>query len=138
MKIELFSALADMSKNWTTIKVQDCKAPGSMRPQCLLSSLFCFNNTNKYTIFVSFAKILEQAWQGQAVDWHVEFRAELKYEIITLHRQQVKGKVKVIKSPLGPHVTILLHVANALNEKEKRETWFMSSQSLTMLQQTPT
>ena len=135
---DIFPMLSTLPKNQNTIRAQDCVAPGSKRPIRLLSALFCLNPTNKHNISVSFARLLQEAWQGKKVDWAAEFHAELKSETITLHQQQIKAKTKVLKSPLGPHITLILHEAGAFDEQEIREAGILGTQGLTMLQQIPT
>jgi predicted transcriptional regulator len=74
------------------------------------------NPTNKNNISVSFARLSQEAWQGEKVDWAAQFHAKLKSETITLHQQQFKAKTKVLKSPLGPHITLILHEAGVLDK----------------------
>ena len=124
---ELFPSLATMQKGQLIVKVGDCRAVGAKKPLRLLSSLFCLNTTSQYSISISFAKRVLAALNGQEVDWPLEFYEEFKAELITLHRRQHQDKSKVIKTAIGPHLTLLLKEALLLGKQEERAAFWYHS-----------
>ena len=118
---ELFPSLSARQKGQLIVKVGDCQAVGSKKPLRLLSSLFCLNTTGQYSISITFAKKVLAALNGQEVDWPLEFYEEFKAELITLHRRQHQDSSKVIKTAIGPHLTLLLKEALLLGKQEEKE-----------------
>ena len=134
---ELFPSLTTMQKGQLIVKVGDCRAVGSKKPLRLLSSLFCLNTTSQYSISISFAKQVLAALNGQEVDWPLEFYEEFKAELITLHRRQHQDKSKVIKTAIGPHLTLLLKEALLLGKQEEKAAGFGTIVGLTMTERVP-
>ena len=85
--LELFPSLKTIQKGQNTVKVGDCQIARSKKPLRLLSSLFCLNTTNQYSISITFAKRVLATLNGQEVDWPLEFFEEFKAELITLHQR---------------------------------------------------
>lgn len=129
---ELFPSLSAIQKGQLIVKVGDCRAVGSKKPLRLLSSLFCLNTTSQYSISITFAKKVMAALNGQEVDWPLEFYEEFKAELITLHRRQQQDKSKVIKTAIGPHLTLLLKEELLLGKQEEKEARFGTIAGLTM------
>lgn len=73
---ELFPSFKTLPKGQNAIKVGDCQIPGAKRPLRLLSSLFCLNASNQYSISIPFARHVLAALNGQAVNWPLEFYEE--------------------------------------------------------------
>ena len=134
---ELFPSLKVLQKGQVTVKVSDCQMPGSKRPLRLLSSFFCLNTTSQYSITIHFAKLVLAAVNGQAVDWPLEFFDEFKAEVISLHRHQQEDKAKVIKTAIGPHLTLLIDDANLLGSQERRIAGFGTPTGLSMTERIP-
>lgn len=134
---ELFPSLTTMQKGQLIVKVGDCRALGSKKPLRLLSSLFCLNTTSQYSISISFAKQVLAALNGQEVDWPLEFYEEFKGELITLHRRQHQDKTKVIKTAIGPHLTLLIKEALLMGKREEKEAGFGTIVGLTMTERIP-
>ena len=134
---ELFPSLTTMQKGQLIVKVGDCRAIGSKKPLRLLSSLFCLNTTSQYSISISFAKQVLAALNGQKVDWPLEFYEEFKGELITLHRRQHQDKTKVIKTAIGPHLTLLIKEALLMGKREEKEAGFGTIVGLTMTERIP-
>ena len=133
----LFPSLKTLQKGQLTVKVSDCQIPGSKKPLRLLSSFFCLNTATQYSITIHFAKLVLAAVNGQAVDWPLEFFDEFKAEVITLHRHQQEDKAKVIKTAIGPHLTLLIEEANCLDAHEKKTAGFGTPAGLTLTEKTP-
>ena len=134
---ELFPSLSAIQKGQLIVKVGDCRAVGSKKPLRLLSSLFCLNTTSQYSISITFAKKVMAALNGQEVDWPLEFYEEFKAELITLHRRQQQDKSKVIKTAIGPHLTLLLKEELLLGKQEEKEAGFNTIAGLTMTERVP-
>ena len=134
---ELFPSLSAIQKGQLIVKVGDCRAVGSKKPLRLLSSLFCLNTTSQYSISITFAKKVMAALNGQEVDWPLEFYEEFKAELITLHRRQQQDKSKVIKTAIGPHLTLLLKEELLLGKQEEKEAGFGTIAGLTMTERVP-
>ena len=134
---ELFPSLTTMQKGQLIVKVGDCRALGSKKPLRLLSSLFCLNTTSQYSISISFAKQVLAALNGQEVDWPLVFYEEFKGELITLHRRQHQDKTKVIKTAIGPHLTLLIKEALLMGKREEKEAGFGTIVGLTMTERIP-
>ena len=134
---ELFPSLTTMQKGQLIVKVGDCRALGSKKPLRLLSSLFCLNTTSQYSISISFAKQVLAALNGQEVDWPLEFYEEFKGELITLHRRQHQDKTKVIKTAIGPHLTLLIKEALLMGKREEKDAGFGTIVGLTMTERIP-
>ena len=111
---ELFPSLKTLQKGQTAVKVGDCQVAGSKRPVRLLSSFFCLNTSSQYSITIHFAELVLAALNGKKVDWPLEFFDEFKAEVISLHRHQQQEKVKVIKTAIGPHLTLIIEEAELL------------------------
>ena len=129
---ELFPSLKVLQKGQVTVKVGDCQMPGSKRPLRLLSSFFCLNTTSQYSITIHFAKLVLAAVNGQAVDWPLEFFDEFKAEVITMHRHQQEDKAKVLKTAIGPHLTLIIEDAQLLGSQERKLAGFGTVTGLTM------
>lgn len=134
---ELFPSLKAVQKGQTTVKIADCQAAGSKRPLRLLSSFFCLNTTNQYNITIHFAELVLATLNGQAVDWPLEFLDEFKAEIISLHRHQQEQKAKVVKTAIGPHLTLIINEAELLGSQERGDAGFDTTAGLTITERTP-
>ena len=117
---DLFPSLATIQEGQKSVKIGDCKVAGSKRPLRLLSSFFCLNTSGQYSITIHFAELLLTAMNGEKVDWPLEFFDEFKAEILTLHRHQQADKAKVIRTAIGPHLTLLIEEANLLGSQERK------------------
>ena len=134
---ELFPSLKTMQKGQVAVKISDCQIAGSKKPLRLLNSFFCLNTASQYSITIHFAKLVLAAMNGQAVDWPLEFFDEFKVEVITLHRHQQEDKAKVIRTAIGPHLTLLIEEANFLGTQERRTAGFGTPTGLTMTERAP-
>ena len=126
-----------MQKGQATVKIGDCQISGSKKPLRLLSSFFCLNTASQYSITIHFAKLVVAAVNGQAVDWPLEFFDEFKAEVITLHRHQQEDKAKVVKTAIGPHLTLLIEEANFLGSQERKTAGFGTPTGLSMTERAP-
>ena len=134
---ELFPSLKTIQKGQVTVKVSDCQLPGSKRPLRLLSSFFCLNTSSQYSVTIHFAKLILAAVNGQKVDWPLEFFDEFKAEVITLHRHQKQDKAKVLKTAIGPHLTLIIDEADLLTKEERRVAGFGTPSGFTMIERAP-
>ena len=134
---ELFPSLETIQEGQSSVKVGDCQAAGSRRPLRLLSSFFCLNTSSQYSVTIHFAKLVLAALNGEKVDWPLEFFDEFKAEVITLHRHQQEDKAKVIRTVVGPHLTLLIDEANFLGSQEKKTAGFGTAAGLTMSERAP-
>ena len=134
---ELFPSLRTIQEGQSSVKVGDCQAAGSKRPLRLLSSLFCLNTSSQYSITIHFARLILAALNGEKVDWPLEFFDELKAEVLTLHRHQQEDKAKVIRTAIGPHLTLIIDEANFLGSQERKTAGFGTAAGLTMTERTP-
>ena len=121
---ELFPSLSTIQEGQSSVKVGDCQAAGSKRPLRLLNSFFCLNTSSQYSITIHFAKLVLAALNGEKVDWPLEFFDELKAEVLTLHRHQQEDKAKVIRTAIGPHLTLILKAAGVMNLRHEAEAGF--------------
>ena len=134
---DLFPSLATIQEGQKSVKIGDCKVAGSKRPLRLLSSFFCLNTSGQYSITIHFAELLLTALNGEKVDWPLEFFDEFKAEILTLHRHQQADKAKVIRTAIGPHLTLMIEEANLLGTQERKLAGFGTSAGLTMTERVP-
>ena len=134
---DLFPSLETIQEGQKNVKVGDCRMAGSKRPLRLLSSFFCLNTSGQYSISIHFAKLVLAALNGEKVDWPLEFLDEFKAEILTLHRHQQEDKAKVIKTAIGPHLTLLIDKANCLDAQERKVAGFGTPAGLTLTERTP-
>ena len=134
---ELFPSLKTIQKGQLTVKVSDCQIPGSKRPLRLLSSFFCLNTASQYSVTIHFAKLVLAAVNGQAVDWPLEFFDEFKAAVITLHQHQQDEKAKVVRTAIGPHLTLIIDDANLLGSQERKTAGFGTVTGLTMAERAP-
>lgn len=119
------------------LRISECQHPAARRPLRLLSYLFCLNPTNQHRITVSFMERVVEALNGQEVDWPEEFFPEFTREISNLHRKHSAPKVKVEKTSIGPHITLILKAAGVLNIREELEAGYRSRKALTLEEQIP-
>lgn len=94
------------------MKVGNCQITGLKKPLRLLNSLFCLNTSGQRSITIDFAKQVLAALNGQRVDWPLEFFEGLKAELITLHQRQHEDNIKITKTAIGPHLTLLIEEDN--------------------------
>ena len=134
---DLFPSLGTIQEGQKNVKVGDCRVAGSKRPLRLLSSFFCLNTSGQYSISIHFAKLVLAALNGEKVDWPLEFLDEFKTEIIALHRHQQQDKPKVVKTAIGPHLTLLIEQAELLGKQERKVAGFGTIAGLTMTERVP-
>lgn len=77
------------------------------------------------------------ALNGQEVDWPQEFYHEITEEVLTLHNKHLDAKVKVEKTSIGPHLTLILKARGIHNIKEELEAGYRSDRALTLEEQLP-
>ena len=102
-----------------------------------MSSLFCLNPTHQIHITLPFVEMIVSALNDRETDWPQEFYHELPEEITTLHNKHLAAKVKVEKTSIGPHLTLILRAEGVLNIKEELEAGYRSEKALTLDEQTP-
>lgn len=134
---ELFPSLRTIQEGQTSVKVGDSQVAGSKRPLRLLSSFFCLNTSNQYSITIHFASLVLATLNGEKVDWPLEFFDEFKAEVLTLHRHQQEGKAKVLRTTIGPHLTLIIDKANFLGSQERKTASFGMAAGLTMSERAP-
>jgi hypothetical protein len=134
---ELFPSLKENADKQEPVRISDCQYPGAARPLRLLSSMLCLNTTHQHHIATPFAKHILDAINGKAVDWPQEFYYEVTEELLHLHAKHRAARVKVGKTSIGPHVTIILKAAGILNIREEMEAGYRSSKALTVAEQVP-
>ena len=120
-----------------TVRIAECQHPGARRPLRILSSFFCLNPTQRNNITVAFLDYVIAALNGQKVDWPQEFYHELASEILALHKKHSAPKVKVEKTSVGPHVTLILRAGGVLDVREELEAGYRTQRSLTIEEQVP-
>lgn len=128
---ELFPSLKTATEGRETVKVTDCTYPGAKKPLRFLSSLFCLNTTAQNYIAVSFAELILAALNGQPVDWPEEFYQEFRGEVVKLHKKHAQNSVKVERTAIGPHITLMLKAAGVLNVPQVIEAGFHAAKSFT-------
>ena len=134
---ELFPSLEEKADTQDTVRIADCLYPGAKRPLRLLSSLFCLNSAHQHHIATSFAKHILAALNGQPMDWPQEFYYELSGELLALHAKHRATRVKVGKTSVGPHVTLILKAAGVLDIREEFEAGYRTPKALTIAEQAP-
>jgi hypothetical protein len=121
---DLFPSLKSATEGQVTVKVSDCEYPGAKKPLRMLSSLFCLNTVGQNYIAITFAKLILAAVNGQAVDWPEEFYHGLKAELIKLHKKHAQTPVKVERTTIGPHLTLMIKAAGAMDLPHEIEAGF--------------
>ena len=134
--MELFPT-AKEAKTDETVRISDCQHPSARRPLRLLSSLLCLNPTHQSHITLSFVEMVVSALNGENVDWPQEFYHELTEELTALHDKHSAAKVKVEKTSVGPHITLILRAKGILNTREELEAGYRSEKALTLEEQLP-
>ena len=134
---ELFPTLKANPES-DTVRISDCQHPGARRPLRLLSSIFCLNPTHQNHITLAFVEMIVAALNGQEADWPQEFYHEITEELTTLHNKHLAKKVKVEKTSIGPHLTLILKAGGMLNIREELEAGYRSEKALTLEEQRPT
>ena len=133
---ELFPTLKE-SPEKETVRISDCQHPSARRPLRLLSSIFCLNPTHQNQITLAFVEMVVAALNGEGADWPQEFYHEITEELTTLHNKHRADKVKVEKTSIGPHLTLILRAGGNLNIKEELEAGYRSEKALTLEEQIP-
>ena len=136
------SQLADLFPTYKggsaeTVRIAECQHPGARRPLRILSSFFCLNPTQRNNITVAFLDYVIAALNGQKMDWPQEFYHELASEILALHKKHSAPKVKVEKTSVGPHVTLILRAGGVLDVREELKARYRTQKSLTIEEQVP-
>ena len=126
-----------LKENAEAVRTSDCKYPGSRRPLRLLSSMLCLNTARQHHIAVTFAEDVVAALNGKAVDWPQQLYRELAGELSNLHTKQCTNRVKLSKTTIGPHVTLILRAEKVLDIREEFEAGFRTPKALTITEQVP-
>ena len=134
--MELFPT-AKEAKTDETVRISDCQHPSARRPLRLLSSLLCLNPTHQNHVTLSFVEMVVSTLNGENVDWQQEFYHELTEELTALHDKHSAAKVKVEKTSVGPHITLILRAKRILNIREELEAGYRSEKALTLEEQLP-
>ena len=134
---ELFPSLKTANEGRETVKVTDCTYPGAKKPLRFLSSLFCLNTTGQNYISVSFAELILAALNGQPVDWPEEFYHEFRRELVKLHKKHTQNSVKVERTAIGPHITLMIKAAGIMNLPQEIEAGFHTAKSFTASESNP-
>jgi hypothetical protein len=134
---ELFPSLKEATETTEIVKISDCQHPDARRPLRLLSSLFCLNPTHHNQLALAFVEMVVAALNGLEADWPQEFYCELTEELTTLHNKTLATKVRVEKTSIGPHLTLILKAGGLLNIKEELEAGYRSEKGLTLEEQLP-
>lgn len=121
---ELFPSLKAAAQGQETVKVTDCTYPGAQKPLRILSSLFCLNTTGHDHISIPFAELILAALNGNTIDWVAELHQELHDEIVKLHQKHSQTHVKVERTAIGPHLTLILKAAGVMNVRHEAEAGF--------------
>lgn len=121
---DFFPSLKNAAEGQETVKVSDCTFPGAKKPLRILSSLFCLNTTSQNHISISFAELILAALNGHNIDWAGEFYQEFRDEIIKLHQKHTQTTVKVVRTTIGPHLTLILKAAGVMNIRNEVEAGF--------------
>ena len=106
------------------MKVTDCTYPGAKKPLKILSSLFCLNTTGQNQISILFAKLILAALNGHTIDWVEEFHQELCEEIVKLHQRHSQTTVRVERTTIGPHLTLILKAAGVMDLRHEIKEGF--------------
>lgn len=61
---------------------------------------------------------------GQAVDWYEEFYHELREELVKHHKKHSQNPVKVERTIISPHITLMIKAAGAMNLPQEIEACF--------------
>ena len=77
------------------------------------------------------------ALNGHEADWPQEFYHEITEELTSLHNKHLAAKVKVEKTSIGPHLTLILKAGGFLNIREELEAGYRSEKALTLEEQLP-
>ena len=126
-----------LKENAEAVRTSDCKYPGAKRPLRLLSSLLCLNTARQHHIAISFAEHVVASLNGKAVDWPQQFYRELTGELSTLHTKHGASHVKLSKTTIGPHITLILRAAKVLDIREEFEAGYRTPKALTITEQAP-
>ena len=129
---ELFPSLKAPTERQETVKVTDCAYPGAQKPLRILSSLFCLNTVGQNHLAISFAELILAALNGHAVDWPKELYHELQEELLKLHKKHGQNLVKVERTTIGPHITLLIKAAGAMDLPHEIEAGFHAIQPFTI------
>jgi hypothetical protein len=135
--VELFPSLKKNLDNQEAVRISDCQHLRSKRPLRLLSSLLCLNSTHQHHIATSFVEHIVAALNGKVVDWPQEFYREMTEEIIALHVKHRATRLKMGKTSIGPHVTLILKAAGTLDIREEFEAGYRIPRALTIAEQVP-
>lgn len=90
-----------------TCKINDCTIIEARKPLKFFNSLFLFR-TNANTISCSAIAHIQDALNGKEVDWLRLFYEYLKAELITLKEELYKDKTTILRTLVGPPITMLL------------------------------
>lgn len=121
---ELFPSLKTTAEGQETVKVSDCSYPGAKKPLRILSSLFCLNITSQIHISIPFAELVLATLNGHTIDWTEEFYQEFRDEVLKLHHKHSQTVVKMVRTTIGPHLTLLIKAAGAMDLRHEIEAGF--------------
>ena len=133
---ELFPSLKSATPNQESVKVSDCTYPGAKKPLKILSFLFYLNTSTQNYISIPFAELILTALNGNLVDWPEEFYQGLHEELMKLHQKHLKNSVKAVRTNIGPHLTLLIKEAGAMNLRHEAEAGFRVAKTFPTTQST--
>ena len=134
---ELFPSVEEKAGKHDSVRITDCLYPGAKRPLRLLSSLLGLNPTHQHHIAISLAKHILEALNGETVDWPQELYYEITKELLALRDKHRASRVKIGKTSIGPHITLILKEAGILNIREELEAGYRTSKAFTIAEHVP-
>lgn len=97
--------------------------------------MLCLNPTLQHHIAISFAKHVVAALNGEAVNWPQEFYHEITEKMAALHAKHHATKVKVGKTSIGPHMTLIVKAAGTFDIREEFKASYGTLKALTIMEQ---
>jgi hypothetical protein len=117
----IFPNYADKVKTRAdTCKIVECTIQEAKRPLRFFNSLFLLR-TNTNTISCQAIAHIADALNGKLVDWPELFKEIILTELRTLKEELFKDKTTVLKSMVGPPLTMLLITEGLLSVQQELE-----------------
>ena len=109
-----------------TCKVAECTIPEAKRPLRFFNSLLLLR-TNTHSIPCQYIVHITDALNGKPVDWPTVYRELIEAELKNLKHELFKDKSTLLKSMVGPPITMMLMAEGLLSVQQEIEAGFLET-----------
>ena len=127
---DIFPSFGEKTKSKAgACKVAECTIPEAKRPLRFFNSLLLLR-TSTHSIPCQYITHIADALNGKSVDWPAVFREIIETELKNLKHELFKDKSALLKSMVGPPITMLLMDEGLLSVQQEIDAGFLETSVL--------